>query len=189
MAFEQVTGTSRGREQRQMRTCLFVCVPSGGSRWTTGRYDRPSPEQLQWTGCVGPSVRTVCSASPTPWTRVGRRDDEPPRRPLDWYVANEVGYSGDVGGHPPPPDGDEPRGRRGPVGPLEQTPFSGRGRLAGESCVRLGGRVPGGRRGGGEGIGRPGQHGRCRQRKAGQRRDYAGLSPRHRGPARAEGEV
>jgi len=137
-AFEQVTSTSRGREQRQMRTCLFVCVPSGGSRWTTGRYDRPSPEQLQWTGCVGPSVRTVCSASPTPWTRVGRRDDEPPRRPLDWYVANEAGYSGDVGGHPPPPDGDEPRGRRGPVGPLEQTHVSRRGRLAGESCVRLG---------------------------------------------------
>jgi len=75
-AFEQVTSTSRGREQRQMRTCLFVCVPSGGSRWTTGRYDRPSPEQLQWTGCVGPSVRTVCSASPTPWTRVGRRGSD-----------------------------------------------------------------------------------------------------------------
>src|SRR5207245_2783684 len=41
-AFEQVTSTSRGREQRQMRTCLFVCVPratmAGGSFGANSRF-------------------------------------------------------------------------------------------------------------------------------------------------------
>ena len=37
-AFKQVTDTSRGREQRQLRACLFACVRSGGSRWTTEKY-------------------------------------------------------------------------------------------------------------------------------------------------------
>src|SRR5207245_8427025 len=88
MAFEQVTGTSRGREQRQLRTCLVVCVPSGGSRWTTGRYkghhDRPSPEQLQWTGCVGPSVSTLaesCARPTRPTPGISRRLLDSRQRP------------------------------------------------------------------------------------------------------------
>src|SRR4030095_13438840 len=94
-ACKQVTSTSRGRDQRQLRTCLFVCVPSGGSRWTTGRYDRPSPEQLQWTGCVGPSVSALAAerarpTRPAPPVPTSQQDE---RRQILGYIRHQASKS------------------------------------------------------------------------------------------------